>query len=152
MRDSVEAAYLKTYLAANIPLTQHMGLLTINYTISQLAIQAALAPNMNHQKTAFGGSLATLCTVAAWGWLVLYLRSQAITNVNVVISHSEVTYLKPVTRDFTARCLSPSQLTLDKLMKCLQRHKKAKLQLSATIEEEAHLAVSFQASFAVIMI
>ena len=40
-----------------IPISQHMGVKVVNYTGSELTLAAPLANNINHQLSAFGGSL-----------------------------------------------------------------------------------------------
>src|SRR5690606_6825838 len=61
------AAALERELLAEIPLARAMQLSVAAYDGATLALAAPLAPNGNDKGCAFGGSLASLMTLAGWG-------------------------------------------------------------------------------------
>ena len=74
-----------------------------------LRLSAPLASNVNDKGCAFGGSLASLMTLAGWGWLMLSLR-EAGQVAEVYVADSQIRYLAPLYDDLvgTAR-LAPDQ-------------------------------------------
>ena len=54
---------LTQYLRTQIPLTQAMAVTVASIEANAVALQAPLAPNINHRHSVFGGSAAALCPV-----------------------------------------------------------------------------------------
>ena len=63
-----------------------------------LRLSAPLAANVNDKGCAFGGSLVSLMTIAAWGLVSLEL-AQAGIEADIYVADSRVRYLKPVYED-----------------------------------------------------
>jgi thioesterase domain-containing protein len=63
-----------------------------------LRLSAPLAANINDKGCAFGGSLVSLMTIAAWGLVFLEL-AQAGIEADIYVADSRVRYLKPVFED-----------------------------------------------------
>lgn len=139
---------LETTLHREIPLTRAMGVTVAGFDAAGLVLRAPLAPNLNHKHTAFGGSLATLATLAGWSLLQLLLREQP--PATVVIQESAVSYLRPVTADFAARCALPPADTFDRFRRTLARKGMARIALEATIPAGEEIAVRFDGSFVAI--
>jgi len=136
---------LERLLHAEIPLTRAMGVTVAHFDTTGLTLRAPLEPNINHKSTAFGGSLATLATLAGWGLLKLVLREQS--PVTVVIQESRVRYLLPVTHDFSATVLPPAPGDIEKFLAQLKRHGVARIDLAATIPAGDRVAVHFEGRF-----
>jgi len=84
----IDAARLRTLellLHAEIPLSQAMQVRVLRFDRNGLVLGAALAPNLNHKKTAFGGSLNSLATLACWGLVQLLRPEEPKTAMAVVI-------------------------------------------------------------------
>jgi thioesterase domain-containing protein len=64
-RDTVQTDSLQQKLLA-MPPVQALGLRVGHYDGIALQLQAPLAANINDKGSAFGGSLASLMTLAAW--------------------------------------------------------------------------------------
>jgi thioesterase domain-containing protein len=137
---------LQQTLHAEIPLTHAMGVRVVRADRDGLVLGAALAPNLNHKQTAFGGSLNSLATLACWALIQLLVRdgSQAIT---VVIQESQVQFLKPVTQDFEAICPPPPAAVHEKFLRMLERKGRARLELEATIHCGGEVALRFRGQF-----
>jgi thioesterase domain-containing protein len=136
---------LQATLHHEIPLTRAMGVTVAGFDAAGLTLRAPLAPNLNHKHTAFGGSLATLATLAGWGLLQLLLREHG--PITVVIQESTVSYLHPVAADFEARCALPPPDTLDRFRRTLARKGVARIGLEATIPSSGAIAVRFHGQF-----
>jgi len=137
---------LERTLHAEIPLTRAMGVRVLRADQNGLALGAALAPNLNHKQTAFGGSLNSLATLACWGLIQLLVRDcgKAIT---VVIQESSVHFLKPVMQDFEAICALPSTPEVEKFLRTLERKGRARLALDAAIHTGGAIALRFRGQF-----
>jgi thioesterase domain-containing protein len=66
-----------------------------------LRLRAPLAANVNDKGCAFGGSLASLMTLAAWGVVTLHLR-QAGVAADVFVADSQLRYRAPLYADLEA--------------------------------------------------
>ena len=84
-----------------IPLARAMQLRVAAYRDDELVLAAPLAPNVNDKGCAFGGSLASLLTLAGWGLIVLHLRALG-RDCDVYVQDSHMRYLAPVWGDFNA--------------------------------------------------
>lgn len=137
---------LERILHAEIPLTRAMGVTVARLDPQGLTLGAPLAPNLNHKKTAFGGSLSTLATLAGWGLIQLLVREYG-GPVTVVIQESTVQYLKPVEQDFAATALRPPAPVLEKFLATLQRRGRARLEIEARILASGQPAVAFRGQY-----
>lgn len=144
--DTARLQKLERLLHAEIPLSRAMQVRVLRFDRTGLALGAALAPNLNHKKTAFGGSLNSLATLACWG-LIQLLRPEPATAMTVVIQESRVQFLKPVARDFEALCALPAAHKLEKFLHMLDRKGRARLELEASIPASSGMALSFQGRF-----
>lgn len=136
---------LERTLHAEIPLTRAMGVTVAQFDVTDLTLRAPLAPNINHKSTAFGGSLATLATLAGWGLLQLLLREHS--PVTVVIQESSVQYLRPVAEDLQAICAMPQAEVLEMFLRNLARKGRARIELEVLIPAGGETAVRFRGRF-----
>lgn len=127
------------YLHQQMPLTKAMGL-TITCASDELAIVTApLGPNLNHQHTAFGGSIATIGITAGWVYLHCRLERENV-NARLIIQKSQVEYLNPAASDFEARCISPSAEEWDAFMTMLRKRGRARITRPAQIQCQGKVA------------
>jgi thioesterase domain-containing protein len=94
-RDSAAAAALESHIRETIPLADAIDLKVRRYTGELLEMTAPLAPNVNDKGCAFGGSMASLLTLAGWGLVELGLRAQALA-CDIYVGNSELRYQEPV--------------------------------------------------------
>lgn len=92
---------LMQFIHAKIPLARAMALELATHDADHLALRAPLAPNINDKGCAFGGSLASVMTLASWGLVELALRERGI-DCDVYVGESTVRYLAPVWTDIHA--------------------------------------------------
>ena len=85
-----------------IPLTASMRVEVGAYDGHSLALSAPLAPNGNDKGCAFGGSIASLLTLAGWGLILLKLEAARI-DCDIYVQDSTIRYLAPLWGDLRAR-------------------------------------------------
>lgn len=137
-----ELQTLEATLHREIPLTRAMGIRVMRVDAAGLTLAAPLAANLNHKRTAFGGSLAALATLAGWGLLQLLLHDHA--PATVVIRESDVRYLRPVTRDIEATCSLPPPAELQRFLRMFARRGMARIELRASVPTDGAEAVQFR--------
>ena len=92
------SAELERHLLDAIPLARAMALRIDGHSDGVLRMTAPLGPNINDKGCAFGGSLASLMTLAAWS--TVYLRlGEAARGAEIYVQDSELRYLAPVWED-----------------------------------------------------
>ena len=89
------AATLEREILEHIPLARAMQLAVPRYSGDELEMTAPLAPNINDKGCAFGGSMASLLTLAGWGLIELGLRAQSL-DCDIYVGDSNVRYREPV--------------------------------------------------------
>ena len=72
-----------------------MKLSVSHYDGNKLQLLAPLEPNVNHQMTAFGGSLLSGCALVGWGLLQLQLGHMDRLG-NVVVGEATSTFYAPL--------------------------------------------------------
>jgi thioesterase domain-containing protein len=98
---AASCAALERELLADIPLARAMALSVEGCDGASLTLAAPLAPNVNDKGCAFGGSLASLMTLAGWGLLKLAVDARGLP-CDIYVQDSAIRYLAPVWQDFRA--------------------------------------------------
>jgi thioesterase domain-containing protein len=142
---------LETYLYTHIPLSKAMGIQVKEASAHKVALFAPFAPNINHQKTVFGGSLHAIATLACWSLLYLNLKEKK-DSPQIVITESKIHYYAPLSSDFQAECLTPDPITWQQFLKMLHVKGKGRIQLSAKIYHQERLCVDYQGTFAALSV
>lgn len=96
----------------------------------RLRLSAPLAANVNDKGCAFGGSLASLMTLAAWGLVFLELSTQGI-EADIFVADSRVRYLKPVFEDLHIEAGFDDPAEHAALADTLRRQGRASIRLQA---------------------
>ncbi len=138
---------LEALLHEEIPLTQAMGIRASAYDGRRLELAAPLAPNINHKLTAFGGSLYSLAVLCGWGLIHVKL-AEAGLHKHIVIQESGIRYLRPVDGDMVAAC-RVEDAALDRFLRTLHRHDRARLELDVTVSHGGLPAVEFSGRYVV---
>src|SRR6267142_410222 len=86
-------ARLERYMLDTIPQVGEMQVKVAAFDATGLTLTAPLAPNINHEQTAFGGSMTSLCTLACWG--LVWLQLEDTSDLHIVVSEAHMRYLKP---------------------------------------------------------
>ena len=139
-------ARLQAALAREIPLSRAIGITVASWDGRTVQLAVPLAPNVNHQATAFGGSLSAAATLAGWSALWLLLDAHGLTH-QVVIQDASIEYRHPVTADFTVACTLPEASTVERFLTTLRERARARLELVATVGSPGREQVSFQGRY-----
>ncbi len=142
----VDRGLLESYLHANIPLSAAMGVEVHEWTDKAVTLKAPLAPNINHHRTAFGGSISTIATLAAWSYVHSCLRLRNVT-ASLVIQRHEIDYRLPITGDFMAKNREVSKADLDTFFARLSKRGRARLTVESEVRFEDLLCAAFTGQF-----
>lgn len=129
----MDLAEITSYLHRHIPITSHLGAVVESYDGFEVCISAPLAPNLNHRKTAFGGSMSALAILAGWTLLHLKLREEGL-NTRLVIQKSGFDFSLPIESDFKAVGVMPSEESWERFLKILRRRGRARITVGSRIE------------------
>lgn len=141
---------LQATLEREIPMCTQMGIRVREDGPGGLVMQLPLAPNRNHQQTAFAGSLNALCTITGWGSMYLLLREFG-RGGSIVIRRSSIKYHAPVTSsEIHARCLPVTAEAKQYFLEMLDDKGQAKLDLVVEITGADGPAVTFAGSYVVL--
>jgi thioesterase domain-containing protein len=129
---TMNAAELERYLHERIPLSRAMDVTVEHVGADEVRLCAPLAPNVNHEGTAFGGSIAALAVLAGWGWLRARLDG-AEPLPRLVVQRQEVDYLAAAIDGLVATCAAPSSEEWERFAKLLGRRGRARLELAVDV-------------------
>jgi thioesterase domain-containing protein len=137
---------LERYLHQQIPLSAAMGVRVRMATPERVQLSAPLAPNVNHNETAFGGSAAALATLSAW--TLLHMRiARAELRARLVIQRSSMEYELPIPGDFDAVCRFSDEIAWERFRATLVRRGRARLTLAAYLVYDARRMAAFEGDF-----
>ena len=140
------------YLRQNVPLTRQIDISAGQQTESWFELCAPLTPNLNDKQTAFGGTLATLCTLSGW-CIVSDICRDAGLKVDIAVTESPIRFLRPVTMDpVAAHAYYPEQATRQAFFQALEEHAKARIEIAARIGSGERKSVSFKSEYFVRML
>ncbi|QDU50919.1 YiiD C-terminal domain-containing protein [Gimesia panareensis] len=141
-----DAEEVTAYLHQHIPITRAMQLQVLPPEAEKLSLTARLAPNLNHQETAFGGSIASIGILAGWTLIHLRLRSDQRRH-QIVIQKSEIDFLRPIEADFSGECLLPTESDWEPFLTCLERKGRARIELQPQVTVNGKTAATIKGLF-----
>ncbi len=121
-----------------------MGVRVVAHDENGFVIEAPVALNSNHLRTAFGGSINAVATLAAYGLLWLELREQP---VHVVVAESSIRFLRPVRETIRAISGRPKDDEWKAFLDRLAEQGKARITLRVNILEKGETAAEFEGTF-----
>lgn len=123
---------LLDFIRDKIPLARAMELSLVHYDEDRLRLAAPLAPNVNDKGCAFGGSLASVMTLAGWALLELALQRRG-EACDVFIGESTVRYLEPVWNDFHAEAQLGEGAAWSTFFDTLRARGKARIEIACRV-------------------
>jgi thioesterase domain-containing protein len=132
------------FLHEQIPITRAMGLRVVANDESGFTVEAPVALNSNHLRTAFGGSINAVATLAAYGFLWVELNDAA---AHVVVAESSIRFLRPVRETIRATCLRPGANTLADFRRDFTEKGRARITLQVKVTEANETAAAFEGLF-----
>jgi thioesterase domain-containing protein len=134
----------QAFFHEQIPITRAMGVRVVANDENGFVIEAPVALNSNHLRTAFGGSINAVATLAAYGFLWLELNDAA---VHVVVAESSIRFLRPIRETIRAICLRPSAEELAAFRSQFAEKGKARIALRVKVIEAGETAAEFEGTF-----
>lgn len=124
---------LQTYIEEHIPIIKKM-----NFNILELEPEVKIIglydEHINHRNSVFGGSIASLLTLAGWAKMK-NLMDNYDDKATIVIQNSEIKYLKPVLTDFIAETIQVDEKILIKSLNMFKKKNKMRLDLKVVLKE-----------------
>lgn len=143
---AIDREQIEEFLHRNIPISLEMGVRVEVVDESGVRLIAPLAPNVNHRRTAFGGSVGSLAILSAWALVHARLREMGSPG-RVVIQRSSFEYLHPIHADFEAWCAAPEAQVWDRFTETLARRGRARISLHSEVRENGRVAGRFHGAF-----
>jgi thioesterase domain-containing protein len=134
-------------LLAGMPPVAAMAIRTSGFDGETLRLSAPLSANLNDKDCAFGGSLASLMTLAGWGWLMLK-TAQAGVAADVYVADSSIRYLAPLHADLHGSARLAEGEDWPATLRCLAERGRARVAMRAEVVAEGVLVASLSARFA----
>lgn len=123
-----------------------MGARVVAVAPDRVVLRAPLRPNWNHQRTAFGGSIATLALLAGWSLIHARLEDENAPH-NLVVRNQETAYLHPITGPLVAEATLTGESDWMRFTKTLRRRHKAAIAIGTELKQGTVTAAKFQATF-----
>jgi thioesterase domain-containing protein len=132
------------FLHEQIPITRAMGLRVVANDEAGFTVEAPVALNSNHLRTAFGGSINAVATLAAYGFLWIEVNDAA---AHVVVAESSIKFLRPVRETIRATCARPAPDELAAFRAEFAPKGKARINLRVNVVEDGLTAAEFEGAF-----
>lgn len=137
---------IRAYLYEQIPLSKAMEVEVIKATNKLVILAAPIKPNINHRSTVFGGSASALAILSAWSLINFRLQNERL-SARLVIQKNTISYEKPILKDFEAICSLNETETWARFIKTLQRKKKSRIAVNASIQCQGERVSEFNGVF-----
>jgi thioesterase domain-containing protein len=115
-----------------MPPVAALGLHTAGFDGDCLRLHAPLTANINDKGCAFGGSLASLMTLAGWGLVKLRLQ-QAGVDADVFVADSQLRYRVPLYGDLEAGARLAEGASWDAFLVRLRERGRASIRIAAWV-------------------
>jgi len=134
----------------SMPPVASMGIAIAGYDGQALRLTAPLDRHVNDKGCAFGGSLASIMTLACWGLVSLQVEAAGI-EADVFVADSQVRYLAPLFGDLEAIARLGGDSTWPGFVATLRQRGRARAHLTATVPlADGRVATDFTARFVAI--
>ncbi len=140
------AARLQAHILERIPLARAMQLSVTRFSGGEIEMRAPLQPNINDKGCAFGGSMASLMTLAGWGLIELGLRARGLA-CDIYVGDTQLRYREPVWGELRAVARYTEAGEPDRLAAALHERGKGRAGVVCEIAGETQPAASLAALF-----
>jgi thioesterase domain-containing protein len=136
-------------LRAALPLTAALGVEVIEASLQRVQLRLPLAANLNHEHTAFGGSIASAGMLAAWGLLWLRLPMLPVERPSLVIAESHLRFIRPIADAFDATAEWPATLSIEEVAQKLRTKHRCRLPIRSELTCRGKLAAAHDGTFVI---
>jgi thioesterase domain-containing protein len=145
-----EKLALLNQLYTAMPPVQAIQLKATQFDGNSLHVSAPLSANVNDKACAFGGSIVSVMTMAAWGFLNEKLRLQGI-HADIYIADTKVRFLKPLFEDIKASAMLSTESIWSDVLHVLSEKNRARAFVQAQVLDiSGQLVAQMSARFALI--
>ena len=138
---------LVAYLREKVPMARHFDIRPGRVDDTGLILEAPLASNFNDKKTAFAGTLASLCTLSGWAMTSLVCEDAGYQS-DIAVIKSDVRYARPCSEQMIqARCDWPSPEETARLIDLLERQSRGVISLNAKVLSRDKTAVTYTGDY-----
>jgi thioesterase domain-containing protein len=117
----------------------------------RLRLSAPLAANVNDKGCAFGGSLASLMTLACWGRVWLELEAAGL-DCDIFVADSRIRYLAPLYDDLHAEAAPAPDASWAEFVAAIRAKGRGRIEMAARIDlPDGRPATAFDARFVAIL-
>jgi thioesterase domain-containing protein len=132
----------------NMPPVAAMQIRAVSCDGERLYLHAPLTANVNDKNCAFGGSLASVMTLSAWGLLTWRLAQEGIT-AEVYVADSQLRYLAPLQEDLLGEGRFGDDEDWGSFLRCFQDRGRARIGLNACVRDsQGRVVAEMSARFA----
>ena len=133
-----------------MPPVAAMGLHVAGYDGERLCLGAPLSRHVNDKGCAFGGSLGSLLTLAAWGLLHVRLEEAGV-DADIYVADSTLRFLAPLFDDLRAEAVLAPGSSWDTFVATLAARGRARVEVVAEVPLPAGgIATTFSARYVAI--
>ena len=134
-----------------MPPVAALGLHVAGYDGERLRLGAPLARHVNDKGCAFGGSLGSLLTLAAWGLLHVRLEDAGI-DADIYVADSTLRFLAPLFDDLLAEAMLAPGSNWDAFISTLRSRGRARVEAMAQVPlPSGGIATTFSARYVAIL-
>ena len=145
-----DAERLQALLDA-MPPVRALGVRVARSDETTVALEAPLALNVNDKACAFGGSLASLLTLAAWGALESALHRRGV-KAEVFVADSQLAYAAPLYDDLRVEAAVPDAAAVDALLEKLAQRGRGGIALEARASDsEGQVVTTLRGRYAAVL-
>jgi thioesterase domain-containing protein len=141
-----DPATVERYLHDHIPICRAMAVRVVSLDERGVRLAAALAPNINHRSTVFGGSASAVAILAAWALVHFRLHDGGLDG-RVVIQRNSVEYLRPIDDDFEVFCPPPADDDWLRFRDAVARRGRGRVHLTAELAVGGLRAGHFEGTY-----
>jgi thioesterase domain-containing protein len=134
----------------SMPPARAMQIRVQGWHADRLRLHAPLAANVNDKACAFGGSLASIMTLAAWSqcWLQAHTADW---SADIFVADSQIEYQKPLYEDLVAEAWLDAQSQWEDVIRNGKQKGRARAVLHARVmREDGESVCRMQARYALI--
>ncbi|ATE70141.1 thioesterase domain-containing protein [Lysobacter capsici] len=134
----------------SMPPVAAMQVSIAGYDGARLRLHAPLAHHVNDKGCAFGGSLASMMTLASWGLVSLGLERAGL-QAEVFVADSQIRYLAPLFADLEVHAELAPEADWNSFLATLRERRRARTSLVArALLPEGGIATEFTARYVAI--
>ena len=138
---------LVAYLREKVPMARHFDIRPGQVDDTGLVLEAPLDSNFNDKKTAFAGTLASLCTLSGWAMTSLVCEDAGY-QTDIAVIKSDVRYVRPCSEEMIrARCDWPGSEETAQFVALLERQSRGVIALNANVLSREKTAVTYTGDY-----